>query len=347
MSYEDHGGLDITELRRLGLDAERIIDFSVNINPYGPSPHVASSLANLNISSYPDRQAVDLTRLLAELNGVSVDNVLVGNGTAELIWLAAQAFLRDGLAVIVSPTFGEYERAAVTVGAEVVHARTGPADFTVNINDLCTLINKSSPDVVFLCNPNNPTGTWISPPEVELVAAACGKGLLVLDEAYRSFVTQNPFGGIPDKNVIVLRSMTKDFALAGLRLGYVLADSQLVERIAAYKPPWSVSSIAQAAGTAVLSDLPYLEKTLAWLKSDAGELYRRMMNSGAKILKSSTHFYLVDVSPKQGGEVRRKLLSGGIQVRDCASFGLPQYIRIGARMPEHNSLLVEAWSNNC
>lgn len=262
-----------------------------------------------------------------------------------MIWLVAHAFLRQGdRALIVGPTFGEYERAARAVGAEVIEFRSSPPDFLVDVDRLVCEIETRHPKVVFLCNPNNPTGGYLSESEVNRLAEACGDGLLILDEAYRGFVTLSPFGSIPRMNVVVLRSMTKDFALAGLRLGYVLAEPKLITAMRACQPPWSVSSMAQAAGLAGLGDLDHLQRTLELTHQLASALQRALTDLGARVAASRTHFCLIEVG--DGAHWRKRLLSHGCVARDCASFGLPQYVRIGTRQPAENETLIRAWERN-
>jgi histidinol-phosphate/aromatic aminotransferase/cobyric acid decarboxylase-like protein len=344
MSGEAHGGLHPTELRALGLDPAEVLDFSVNVNPYGPAPGVRAELAAYDPSSYPDREVSDLRASLAHLNGVDLEQVVVGNGTAELIWLAAHAFLRERRALIIGPTFGEYERAASVVGAQVEDLVLPPPDFAMETTELLSRLRAARADVVFLCNPNNPTGGLLDDTVVLEIADACAPGLLILDEAYRAFVTLNPFGPLPAENCIVMRSMTKDFAIPGVRLGYALAAPEYAAQLLRYQPPWSVSGTAQAAGKAGLAELDYLRQTLGQTRRLAEELQNGLRAIGAQVVSSSTHYCLVDVSSLGGGtNWRRRLLPHGLQVRDCTSFGLPDYVRVGARLPGQNHRLLQAW----
>jgi histidinol-phosphate aminotransferase len=214
----------------------------------------------------------------------------------------------------------------------------------MDVADVVSRLEAEKPDVTFLCNPNNPTGTLWSDAEVGAVATACTPGILILDEAYRAFVTLEPFGPAPAENCVVMRSMTKDFAIPGLRLGYALAAPHLVEPMKRLQPPWSVSGAAQAAGLAALGELDYLKRTLAQTRQLAGDLQKDLRAVGAQVARSSTHYCLVDVSAYGGGTGwRRRLLPHGVQLRDCTSFGLPDYVRIGTRLPEQNQRLLEVW----
>lgn len=343
MEKVHHGGLDYTELRSIGVDPALLIDFSTNINPFGPSPCAIDALRTLDLSPYPDRDALDLRAALAPLNHVPIDNVMVGNGTAELIWLAAHAFLKEGdTVVIIGPTFGEYERAAHAKGAKVIRLDALPPFFQLDIDELIAHIQKHRPRLVFLCNPNNPTGLHLTNADVSRIAQSCTDGFLILDEAYRSFVASTLFEAPLFANVLVLRAMTKDFALAGLRLGYALAAPHLLNAMRSIQPPWSVSSIAQSAGLASLGDMDHLYQTLALTRQSTLALRNALSGLGANVLPAPTHYLLINVD--HAANWRQRMMAAGCLIRDCTSFGLPQYVRVGARSTPENQILIEAWS---
>jgi len=342
LSPETHGSPDYAELRAMGIDPAVLIDFSVNTNPFGPSPRALAAFQSTNPACYPDREALDLRAALAQLNGVKTENVIAGNGAAELVWLVACALLEPGnTALVIGPSFGEYRRAACAAGARVSELRAKPPSFDLDLDEIVTHIRAERPRLVFLCNPNNPTGLHLPDPDVRRIAEACAPGTLVLDEAYRSFVTRSPFGPPPTGNTLILRSMTKDFALAGLRLGYAIGTPQMVRAMRAIQPPWSVSGPAQAAGLAALGDLDYLHYTLECTRQSARALREGLSALGASVLPAATHYLLIDVGT--AAYWRKALLAEGCLVRDCASFGLPQYVRVGARLPEQNEYLLTAW----
>jgi histidinol-phosphate aminotransferase len=339
---EAHGGLNLQELREANIDPAGLIDFSVNVNPFGPSPLALAALRDTDPSIYPDRHVLDLRDALVEANNLTPDHVLVGNGTAELIWLVAHACLKPGDTVlIIGPTFGEYERACHTVGAQVIYHHAAPPAFALDVDEVVSQIKTLRPRLVFLCNPNNPTGLFLSDAQVERIADACGTGLLILDEAYRAFVNETPFGPPSAPNVIILRSMTKDHGLAGIRLGYALAEPALVASLRAYQPPWSVNGPAQAAGLASLRDLNHLTHTLSATHELATTLRANLASLGAQVVPATTHFILINVG--DAISIRQGLLHHACLVRDCTSFGLPAYIRIGTRLAHHNAQLINAW----
>ncbi|HEY9595192.1 MAG TPA: histidinol-phosphate transaminase, partial [Spirochaetia bacterium] len=306
-----------------------MVDFSVNSNPFGPSPRVRRAIAEIDVAAYPDRACTRLRGALADANGVSVESVLVANGSAELVWLVAQAVVtpRD-LVMIAGPTFGEYARAAGALGAEVREVRAGEPDFAVPVSEILRSVTRHRPRLLFLCNPNNPTGRALGAKEVSEILDACGGDtLLVLDEAYRTFVGAAPFAPPPGGCCVVLRSMTKDFAIAGLRLGYALGDPELLRRMERFQPAWSVNSAAQAAGAAALDDTAYYRETLTRLRVLSGELFHALRGLGVRLAPSDTHFAIARFDTP-ARLVRQLLLRRGIQVRDCASFGLPFHVRI-------------------
>jgi histidinol-phosphate/aromatic aminotransferase/cobyric acid decarboxylase-like protein len=219
--------------------------------------------------------------------------------------------------------------------------RAGPPDFQLEPAHIAEVIRGQGPKLVCLCNPNNPTGLHLADEDIREIAAACGEGVLILDEAYRGFVSESPFGPPPARNVIGLRSMTKDFALAGLRLGYALGEPGLLQVMHALQPPWSVSGAAQAAGLAALSDLEHLQRTLRLTREASRALRAGLSELEARVVDSPAHFLLIEVG--NATEWRRRLMARGCLVRDCTSFGLPAYVRVGARTPEENRKFIKAW----
>ena len=339
---EDHGGISPAELYQLGIDPHALVDFSVNSNPFGPAPAVLEALRKVDVSLYPDRDCDEIRRALGQACRVSPDQVCVGNGTAELIWLITQAFLQPGERVLIlGPTFGEYARAAAALGAAVQEVRASAPLFDPPVDTLLAAIRRQRPRLVFLCNPNNPTGKFLPHEDVEKVAQACGQDcLMVLDEAYRSFADGQFFSSLVAENCLVLRSMTKDFALAGLRLGYALGNAAQIARLRQFQPEWSVNAYAQAAGLAALQSLDYYRKTLKELTELKREFFLGLSTAGLMVVPSDVHFGLITLN-RPAVEIRRMLLQQSIQVRDCASFGLPDHIRVSTRREGENVKLIE------
>lgn len=338
-----HGGIDYAELAAAGIAPKDVLDFSVCINPFMPPPEIkAMRLDGIDIAQYPDSESTELRGLLAERRGVAPDCILVASGTTELIRLIALAYLRPGDNILtLFPTYGEYEVAAAIAGAGVIKQLLKASDsFRLPVGETANLIRQHRPRAVFLCNPNNPTGQYLLQSEVEAVMAALEDGLLVLDEAYVSFVEDGwpSVELISRGNVAVLRSMTKDYGLAGLRLGYAIASQEITENLRRVLPPWSVNAVAQRAGAILLRLDDCLAPTRGKIKEARRYLTGELSRLGLPPLPSATHFFLVKVG--EASRFRAALLWHGILVRDCTSFGLPDYIRLGTRsLPECHRLI--------
>ena len=346
-----HGALDHAELACLGIAPNEIIDFSENSNPFGPSPSVQAAIQTANPATYPDRECLGLRHLLAEQLNCDLQNIVVGNGAAELIWLIGFAFLRSGDRVmIVGPTFGEYERTARLMGAQVMTWWANWCDdFVVETAGISAALQKEQPQLCFLCNPNNPTGVVTPASAIEAWALAHPQTLFVIDEAYIDFVPEMDSiysCGLP--NIFVIRSMTKAYALAGLRLGYALGPPELIAGLKQVRIPWSVNTVAQAAGVAALTDQVYLQQSLQQLTAATAEFRAQLTAIGMIPLTSSTHYMLVPIKPpdENAHSLRAKLLPHGLLVRDCASFGLPNHIRLATRRPEENQQLIACLVHN-
>jgi histidinol-phosphate aminotransferase len=317
-----HGAIDYSELEALGFHPQEVMDFSVNSNPYGPSPRVREAVASLASDRYPDRACLELRRAILhyELNttNLTLDSLVCGNGTAELIWTIARAFLRPGLkAAIIGPTFGEYRAACLATGATITEYRARASEhFQPDVEKVAAWIEAEHPSLVWLCNPNNPTGIWSGRKHMLALAEACQKtsAILIVDEAYWHFVSpQEAFSTIELINhiagleIIVLRSLTKDFALAGLRLGYIVASIATARLLNAHLPSWNVNGAAQAAGVAALTDRLHLQTTLNALIAERNAFFQALERIGLTMLPSRTHFCLLHVRDAQS--VRQQLLT--------------------------------------
>ena len=345
-----HGGLNLAELESLGLRPEEVIDFSASINPLGPSPQALKAAQGVYLGAYPDPDCLKLREAIGGRLGVEPAQVLPGNGSTELIHLLARAYLgRGDTAMIFAPTFGEYAAACRIQGVAPVAVlppslEIAERPFHWELPGALESIAVLRPSMVFLCNPNNPTGVYLGENEVRSIAEALqGVGLLALDEAYVSFV-EEPWESTPLLslgNVALLRSMTKDYALTGLRLGYMLASEEIVERVRGFQYSWSVNSPAQAAGIAAIAEGWQLEKGREAVREGKEYLLNAARSLGLECGPSAANFLLIKVG--RAAELRRQLLTQHkLCVRDCASFGLPQYIRVGVRNMDHNRRLAAA-----
>ena len=343
-SVQSHGGAGDDELRAAGLSAAEMLDFSVNVNPLGPPPGVREAIAGLDLSRYPDPRSTALRQALAGHLGVPADHILVGNGTTELIHLVVRLFVHQGQRpVIFAPTFSEFERAAAIAGAHPYPWLARPErQFRWTLGNKPAVLDRVRPPLVWLCNPNNPTGVYLDRGDVQRIAAALTGGPLFLDEAYVNFVA-DPWSSldmVEDGRVIVLRSMTKDYALAGLRLGYLVAHPDLIRAAAELQPEWSVNAAAQAAGLAALRADGYLDQMRRVVGEAKAYLVAELRRLELTVTEGAANFILVDVG--DAAAVRARLLQQGIVVRDCTSFGLPAHIRIGVRGLDDCRRLVRA-----
>ncbi len=339
-----HGGTDYSELKKLGIPPETIIDFSVSTNPLGPPPDIREALNNASIESYPDSEASELTQSLAKKLNIAPDNLLIGSGSTELIRLVAIAYFGVEDAVLIpQPTYGEYEIACHLVGAQVLkQPMRKETNFQLNIAETADLLRKHQPKGIFLCNPNNPTGQYLSKERVKEILSIAKDSLVILDEAYIAF-TENAWSSldlVSWGNLIILRSMTKDYALAGLRLGYAISAEPIISILKRVRPPWNVSSVAQKAGILALNTDAYLKACGLKIQQAKEFLIRELTHLGLSPLPSPTNFFLVEVG--NAAEFRQALLRKGILVRDCASFGLPDYIRLAPRTLSECQRLITA-----
>ncbi len=344
-----HGGIDYAEVEALGVAPQDILDFSTNLNPLGPPPGVMKMLSEVEISCYPDSEAYYLKHSLAEKLGVKMRNLLVGSGSTELIRLAALAYFAPGDKVlIIEPTFGEYQVACQITAAVLIKQRLSAQNgFWLDTSETVELIRQHHPKGVFVCNPNNPTGRYLSRADFEKILNAGKDSLVVLDEAYVSFV-DSAWSSLDlalhsslraeQSNLLVLRSMTKDYAMAGLRLGYGVAKEKIIVNLRRICPPWNVNVLAQKAGIIAIAREEYLKRCQIELRQAKNYLVAELSSLGLPPLPSEANFFLVKVG--DAPRFRRELLKRMILVRDCTSFGLPQYVRIAPRtLPQCQKLI--------
>lgn len=340
---DSHGGIDLQMLAALGMAPASVIDFSVNSNPYGASPKVTAALDGVALDRYPDPEASLLRDALATHHAVNPELIVAGNGSIELIWLIALAVVRpNDRVLVVGPTFGEYRRAARLMGADVLEIRAIEENgFAVPVPEVTRALTSYAPRLLFLCNPNNPTGVCLALQQINIWAKAYPQTIFVIDEAYLDFAAEKRSAQtLGRENVLVLRSMTKAYGLAGLRLGYALGSTELVKGLLRVRPPWSVNGFAQAAGVAALADQCHLRQTLAALRAGQARLVKNLQAVGFAPLTTAVNYFLLPV--ETGEALRRWLWGRGLLVRDCASFGLPGFVRIATRRPDENEKLNEA-----
>ena len=319
-------------------DAAEVIDFSVNLNPYGPPEFVHEVIKGAidAIKLYPDTECSELRAIISRKFGCDTEEVLVGAGVSELIQLVTLTFMKNR-ALMPQHTYGEYAVAAKMMGAKI--KRIEMPDLRVNPE---LIIEEMKPnDVVFLCNPNNPTGQYLVKNEVAQIIEEAERvdALVVLDEAYVDFVNHAfPAHNLSTRNMIILRSLTKSFAIPGVRVGYAISAEENVNAMAKIKVPWSVSVFAQEIAAAVIST-----EGDTFLAGTIGKVERsKEKMENALEMHSDANFYALDVGNAR--EAKSELLGAGIRVRDCSSFGLPSHIRFSVRTDEENELLIHNFS---
>jgi threonine-phosphate decarboxylase len=299
-----HGGNINLASRKYNLPVHKLLDFSANINPLGPSPKsITAVMDNLSlINSYPDPDCRELKAVLASHLGVWEELLLMGNGAAELIYLLVRV-LGVKKALIPVPTFSEYGLAVLSQGGEVLNVTLDEKNrFSLPLDHLVKSLDQV--DLVFICNPNNPTGRLLDGKTVEYILdKAFSKGVMVLvDEAFMDFIPEKErfsvmkrVGDFP--NLAVLYSLTKFFGIPGLRLGAIAASVKLIRRMNAAKDPWNVNVLAQVAGAAGLRDHDYMERTVRLVRQEKQFLFRDLNRlQGLQPLPGAANFFLVKIT---------------------------------------------------
>lgn len=347
-----HGGDVFGAARSLQCHPRAIYDFSANINPLGTSPMALSAITdNLDlIRHYPDPRCAELRAGLTGYLNVAPEKMLLGNGASELIYLLARV-MGYRRAIVAAPTFTEYG-AAVTIAGGAVHEvpLLEEEKFALPAPRIRKALSHA--DVVFICNPNNPTGGAVKRPIIQSIiedARTCG-ATVVVDEAFIDFVhRQEQYTVLPllneYSNLIVLYSLTKFFGIPGLRLGVLIAGKPIIKKISAAKDPWNVNSLAQIAGAAALADKEYMAQTrqLIWRERDF--LYRAIsLIPGLNAFAGEANYLLVKIENPAITSAQLAGLSAGrgVLVRDCASFsGLGNnYIRVAVKNRAENAVLL-------
>jgi len=347
----DHGGRVFAIARQLGVAPEDILDFSASINPLGLAPGVRSALTAAldRLGHYPDNGCSELREALAGHHGCDPGNVCVGNGSTELIYLLPRlAVARQAL--LVAPTFSEYEKALRREGWGCdYHLLQSSEGFPLSLPELRRDLVKGY-GLMFLCNPGNPTGRLYGREEVGRLLDLCGEAgtLLVVDEAFMDFSEEDSVkhAVIASGRGVVLRSMTKFFAFPGLRLGYALAAPPVASELCRHRQPWSVNSLAQAAGVAALSDTGYAVHTRLYIESERAFLTDRLgALPGMKVYPAAANYLLVEMTDGLTASVlQERLLTERLLIRNCAVFlGLGnRFFRVAVRTREENERLLAA-----
>ncbi len=357
-----HGGNIYKLAEELNIDERDIIDFSASINPLGVPKGVLSAIKENGryLFNYPDPDAEELTRAIAQHIGMDSRSVLCGNGSTELIYLVVRA-LKPEKVLIPAPTFSEYERAVNDPKKieyfilweknkfepdpdKFIAAMSGRNSSSTYKSSLTTSV-----DMAFLCNPNNPTGRLLKKEELLKIANAAKdlKCHLVVDEAFIDFLPDESVIKEVENNpyLIVLRSMTKFYALSGLRVGYCAAHKSILDIIKKCKEPWTVNTLAQAAGIAALNDSSYRDETFKVIRNEKKTLEDGFKILGITYIPSFANFYLLKHDNARG--IIANLKKKGIMIRDCSNFmGLDEaYMRVAVKSNKQNMRLIKEIAN--
>lgn len=345
-----HGGNLEKAMERYGISLNEIIDFSANINPLGISPKIKEVLVKSidQLSHYPDPECKEAKKEISGYFKIDYENILLGNGSTELIYLIVQT-LKPKKVLIPVPTFCEYERALNSNNVSInFYKLKEKQEFLVSIDEIIPRL--AGIDLVFLCNPNNPTGTFLPKKEILNLVKEVQKRkiFLVLDEAFIDLYEEESL--IKEvKNydhLIVLRSLTKFYGLPGLRIGFGVSNPKLIKKLETQKITWSVNSLAQIAVREVLRDEKYISKSRSFLLKEKKFLYRELSNiKGLKAYKPSANFIFIKLLKNISSEILQNQLGRkGILIRNCSNFrGLEEenFVRVAVRNRKENIKLLK------
>ena len=340
-------GKPISELaRELGLPEQSIVKLASNENPRGAGPKAiaAMRIAIGETGRYPDGNGFALKNALSKRYGLAPDRIVLGNGSNDVLEMAARAFLAPGTSAVYSEhAFAVYPLATQATGATgiVVPAR----DFGHDLEAMSKAV-RSDTRIVFVANPNNPTGTWLPPKAIRgFLEKIPAHVLVVLDEAYHEYLDPELRGGAlrwseEFSNLVVSRTFSKAYGLAGLRVGYGFSHPQVADLMNRVRQPFNVSDIAQAAAVAALFDDEFVEQSMLLNKQGRQTLTEGFLRLGLPWIPSHGNFVCVKVG--RGAEIFQRLLKQGVIVRPIAAYGMPEYLRITIGTESENTRFLSA-----
>ncbi len=350
-----HGGdvWKISEKHHMPLS--KVVDFSVPINPMGtPKKALESIRKNLDlIKNYPDPEHEWLIKTFSDYAEVKPDNIIVGSGSTELIYLFVEVFSNGEYdTVIPIPVFNEYKKATIKVGGTPLLLKCDPGtNFNLDIEELEKMIS-SKTRIIFLCNPNSPTGKVYDKDDIlHVIKLAAEKNVLVfLDEDYVEFVEDAKRYSMAEyvtryNNLFVLRSLTKFFGLAGLRIGFGITSPEIIDALKRAKMPWTVNSLAMFAAKEAVKDTDFIQRSRFFISRSKRQMLRMLQGiPWLKVHPSETNFFLVEINKGNftSTQLKEELEKHGLLIRDCCDFdGLDnRYFRVSVNKPENNKKLV-------
>jgi histidinol-phosphate aminotransferase len=340
-------GKPISELaREMGLDESDIVKLASNENPLGASPRALAAIENvlMEVARYPDGNGYNLKLALSERLGMAREQIVLGNGSNDVLEMAARAFLAPG----ASAVYSQYAFAVYPLAIQATGARGIEVPARNWSHDLSAMLEAIEPDtrVVFIANPNNPTGTLAAPEEViRFLAAVPTEVAVVLDEAYYEYLSADVRGDslallAKHPNLIVARTFSKAYGLAGLRVGYALCAPDVAGLLNRVRQPFNVSNLAQAAAIAAMEDTTFLEECLAINKAGMTQVTEGLRTLGVEFIPSHCNFVCCRVG--DAAAVNHALLKRGIIVRPIAGYGMPEHLRVSIGMEYENALFLKA-----
>lgn len=362
IKHKDHfHGSDLEKIEAIyGIKKEDIISFSANVNPLGVSPLLRASLSEKidAITTYPDREYTSLRKCIADYCHTDFENIIVGNGSTELISLFIQ-IEHPKKALVIGPTYSEYEREISLGGGTTLYYPLKEKDnFTLDVDHFISKLNESI-DLLVICNPNNPTSSCITRKAMRRILDECKQHdiYVMVDETYVEFAdNMSQIDSIPltnyYNNIIILRGTSKFFAAPGLRLGYaVTGNRDLIKAINTRKNPWTINSLAVVAGETMFKDTSYIEATKQLISSERERCYQALSASpDYKVYKPSGNFMLVKIMKEEltSEYLFDKAIRQGMMIRDCSTFPFldNKFIRFCFMNPDDNTRLLKCLLEN-
>lgn len=349
MMKDLHGG-NIYKFQREGKN--HILDYSSNINPLGvPKKFIDIAKESFDkLAHYPDPYYIELRKKIAEFNSVSMDNIIVGNGATEILFLYMRA-LKPKKVLLLAPCFAEYERALKSVAANIEYFELKERNnFYPDVEKLKREIGKGDYDLLLFCNPNNPTGQFIRLEDIKEIIKTCEKKntKIFIDEAFIEFVEnwkEKTVSFLKNKHIFIMRAFTKFFAIPGLRLGYGISfDEEILKKIWEEKEPWTVNTFANLAGLTMLDDKEYIEKTEKWISEEKEFMYQELSKfQYIKAYKTECNFILIKLFNISSTSLRAKMIEKNILIRDASNFKFldDSFVRLAIKDRNSNLKMLE------
>lgn len=328
-------------------DQPDVIKLASNENPFGPSPKALETFKKFSkdMSIYPDQHCIQLREAISKKINISPNNLIVGNGSDEVMQFVCAAFLNaKEEALIANNAFSTYEFVTRIFDGNPIFVDL--KNYAYDLDAMAKAVSLST-KIIFICNPNNPTGSFIRKKDLDAFIKSVPKGIIVvIDEAYADYVEDRDF---PDslkfvkeeKDVVVLRTFSKIYGLAGIRVGYGIAKPELIKYLYLTKLPFNVNRAAQVAAAAALGDIAFVEKSRANNHLGKKYLYNELAKLKLEFQKTEANFIFMTLN-KPADEVFIELMRQGVIVRPLTSFGFPESIRVTIGTPEQNQKFIEA-----